>query len=130
MGQGSADRTTAVFADNLGQGAGAEKKTITKENLPQHEHNLQANNGDQFFASRMIAGASGDAEVTTRSGPDLNNTAGAQQLPNTGGLAGTTGQLFDVIPGHAIILDGSLKDHAKLLQLFLEVDNHSKDQDG
>jgi len=33
-------------------------KTITKENLPQHEHNLQANNGDQFFASRMIAGAS------------------------------------------------------------------------
>ena len=97
MGQGSADRTTAVFADNLGQGAGAEKKTITKENLPQHEHNLQANNGDQFFASRMIAGASGDAEVTTRSGPDLNNTAGAQQLPNTGGLAGTTGQLFDVM---------------------------------
>ena len=97
MGQGSADRTTAVFADNLGQGAGAEKKTITKENLPQHEHNLQANNGDQFFASRMIAGASGDAEVTTRSGPDLNNTAGAQQLPNTGGIAGTTGQLFDVM---------------------------------
>ena len=33
MGQGSADRTTAA-ADNLGQGAGAEKKTITKENLP------------------------------------------------------------------------------------------------
>ena len=38
-----------------------------------------------------------DAEVTTRSGPDLNNTVRAQQLPNTGGLAGTTGQLFDVM---------------------------------
>ena len=33
LGQGSADRVTAVAADNLGQGAGDEKKTITKEKL-------------------------------------------------------------------------------------------------
>ena len=97
LGQGSADRVTAVAADNLGQGAGDEKKTITKENLPDHEHNMRANNGDQFFGSRMIAGASTDNEVTTRDGPDLTNTLGAQQLPNSGGISGTIGQQMDVM---------------------------------
>ena len=72
------------------------RKLLQKKIYPTRTQS-QANNGDQFPGPRMIAGASGDAEVTTRSGPDLNNTVRAQQLPNTGGLAGTTGQLFDVM---------------------------------
>ena len=97
LGQGSADRVTSPTADGLGLGAGNEKKTITKENLPNHEHTLKANNGDQFFAARNIAGASTDSEVTTTSGPDLANTNGAQQLPNSGGIDGTIGQAMDVM---------------------------------
>lgn len=97
LGQGSADRVTATVADVLGLGAGNEKKTIAKENLPQHEHSLRANNGDQFFVTRNIAGASTDSEVTTTSGPDLANANGAQQLPNSGGIDGTIGQAFDVM---------------------------------
>lgn len=97
LGQGSADRVTSPTADGLGLGAGNEKKTITKENLPDHEHTLKANNGDQFFAARNIAGASTDPEVTTTSGPDLANTNGAQQLPNSGGIDGTIGQAMDVM---------------------------------
>jgi microcystin-dependent protein len=97
LGQGSADRVTSPTADALGLGAGNEKKTITKENLPEHEHSLRANNGDQFFASRNIAGASTDSEVTTTSGPDLANANGAQQLPNSGGIDGTIGQAMDVM---------------------------------
>jgi len=97
LGQGSADRVTSPTADGLGLGAGNEKKTITKENLPNHEHTLKANNGDQFFAARNIAGASTDPEVTTTSGPDLANTNGAQQLPNSGGIDGTIGQAMDVM---------------------------------
>ena len=97
LGQGSADRVTSPTADALGLGAGNEKKTITKENLPEHEHSLRANNGDQFFASRNIAGASTDPEVTTTSGPDLANANGAQQLPNSGGIDGTIGQAMDVM---------------------------------
>jgi hypothetical protein len=58
---------------------------------------MRANNGDQFFASRNIAGASTDNEVTTRDGPDLTNTTGAQQLPNSGGISGTIGQQMDVM---------------------------------
>ena len=97
LGQGSADRVTSPVADGLGLGAGDEKKTMAKENLPDHEHDLRANNGDQFFASRNIAGASTDPEVTTTSGPDLSNSAGAQQLPNSGGIDGTIGQPMDVM---------------------------------
>jgi len=97
LGQGSADRVTSPTADGLGLGAGNEKKTIAKENLPEHEHSLRANNGDQFFATRNIAGASTDPEVTTTSGPDLANTNGAQQLPNSGGIDGTIGQAMDVM---------------------------------
>jgi len=97
LGQGSADRVTSPTADGLGLGAGNEKKTITKENLPNHEHTLKANNGDQFFVARNIAGASTDPEVTTTSGPDLANTNGAQQLPNSGGIDGTIGQAMDVM---------------------------------
>ena len=52
MGQDPADRTTAVLADNSGQGAGAEKKTITKENLPNTNTILQANNGDPCSRSQ------------------------------------------------------------------------------
>ena len=97
LGQGSADRVTSPVADGLGLGAGDEKKTMAKENLPDHEHDLRANNGDQFFASRNISGASTDPEVTTTSGPDLSNSAGAQQLPNSGGIDGTIGQPMDVM---------------------------------
>ena len=97
LGQGSADRVTSPTADGLGLGAGDEKKTIAKENLPQHEHSLRANNGDQFFVTRNISGASTDSEVTTTSGPDLSNVDGAQQLPNSGGLDGTVGQAMDVM---------------------------------
>jgi microcystin-dependent protein len=97
LGQGSADRVTSPVADGLGLGAGNETKTIAKENLPDHEHDLRADNGDQFFAGRNIAGASTDPEVTTTSGPDLSNTDGAQQLPNSGGIDGTIGQAMDVM---------------------------------
>ena len=97
LGQGAAHRVRSPTADGLGLGAGNEKKTITKENLPNHEHTLKANNGDQFFAARNIAGASTDPEVTTTSGPDLANTNGAQQLPNSGGIDGTIGQAMDVM---------------------------------
>lgn len=97
LGQGSADRVTSPTADGLGLGAGNEKKTIAKENLPEHEHSLRANNGDQFFATRNISGESTDSEVTTTSGPDLVNVDGAQQLPNSGGIDGTIGQAMDVM---------------------------------
>jgi len=97
LGQGSADRVTSPVADGLGLGAGNETKTIAKENLPNHEHDLKADNGDQFFAGRNIAGTSTDPEVTTTSGPDLSNTNGAQQLPNSGGIDGTIGQAMDVM---------------------------------
>ena len=97
LGQGSADRVTSPVADGLGLGAGNETKTIAKENLPNHEHDLKADNGDQFFAGRNIAGASTDPEVTTTSGPDLSNANGAQQLPNSGGIDGTIGQAMDVM---------------------------------
>lgn len=97
MGGTSADRVTATVADNLGQGAGDESKIITKENLPNHEHTLQASNGDQFFATTNVSGVSLDNRVTTTSGPDLANAQGAQQLPSSGGIDGTIGQATNVM---------------------------------
>ena len=68
MGQGSADRTTAVLADNLRSGCRCRKENYYKRKFTQHEHNPSKQWRSVSLGPRMIAGASGDAEVTTRSG--------------------------------------------------------------
>ena len=56
----TANRVTAVTADELGLGNGLEEKQILVNNLPSHTHNLQGDAGTQFFApSDDTTGATG-----------------------------------------------------------------------
>ena len=52
----SADRVTDASADILGGTGGRSEISITKNNLPQHVHDLKSNAGEQFFAIAPRAG--------------------------------------------------------------------------
>jgi len=95
MGGTSADITVDVAADSLGGFGGAETKNITKEQLPDHEHNLRSDNQDQFYVTRNIADAPTDPEVIQYNGPTGINTA--QALSSSGGISGATGETFNVM---------------------------------
>ena len=95
MGGTSADRVTLQEADNLAGYSGTETKTIAKENIPDHEHNLKADNNDQFFATRAITAVPTDPEVIVYDGPTGSNTA--QAIPTSGGIDGTIGQALNVM---------------------------------
>lgn len=45
----TANRVTAITADEVGLGSGLEEQQILIKNLPQHTHNLEGESGTQFF---------------------------------------------------------------------------------
>jgi microcystin-dependent protein len=78
----AADRVTAVTADTVGMYNGAEDKTLTVNNLPQHRHNLQGNAGGQYYAFRNTPGAPDDTDAS--SGLGATATSAGQYLTNSG----------------------------------------------
>jgi len=78
----AADRVTEVTADTVGMYNGAEDKTLTVNNLPQHRHNLQGNAGGQYYAFRNAPGAPDDTDATSGLGATDTNTG--QYLTNSG----------------------------------------------
>ena len=98
MGGNSADRVTNSAADSLGGSSGTETKTITIENLPEHEHDLRASSGEQFFAVREVN--TGDTTPTggSRSTFEVASQQNSQRLPTSGGvLDGGDGDALDVM---------------------------------
>lgn len=94
----SANRVTATEASNLGQGSGTEKVTLAAENIPDHTHNLQSANGNQFFAvgpsgltdaDPAVMAAAGSEPSTAFTGPALTNSGALSTSPN--------GQAFSVM---------------------------------
>lgn len=65
MGGPSANRVTSSAADGLGNSSGSETKTIGLENIPDHEHDLEGETGNQYYALRVASGAPADASAIT-----------------------------------------------------------------
>lgn len=86
----AADRVTSVTADTVGMSSGAEDKTLTVNNLPQHRHNLQGNAGGQYYAFRNTLGVPADTDAT--SGLGATAAAAGQYLTNSGPIQ-TSGSL-------------------------------------
>lgn len=89
MGSTSANRVTDSQADTLGGFSGSEKTDIYKSNLPEHEHDLKASNGTQYYAiNDFSSSVPGTADIDAPT--DENNATG---LPNSGGIlnGGTDG---------------------------------------
>lgn len=96
-GGGNADRVTDVSADTLGTGSGTAEKSLTLTNIPDHEHDLRANAGTQFFAFRNSSSVIIDTNYITGQGPTAAGTG--QYLPTSGGIdtAGSLGVAFSIM---------------------------------
>jgi microcystin-dependent protein len=53
MGGTSADVITEEYADFIGLKGGTEKQKIEKQNLPEHDHNLRGESGEQYYTIRQ-----------------------------------------------------------------------------
>src|SRR5210317_140516 len=84
MGGTSADVVTAASADVVGAKDGAENVTIQTENLPEHEHDLRGDSGDQYYAIRDVNGTPNDPEAVVYDAP--TGTGNGQAYPSSGGI--------------------------------------------
>lgn len=98
MGGTSANNVTATSADIVGALDGSETKVIDVTNLPEHQHNLQDQDRNQFYAIQDRQDPSTDTNVTGIDGPTATN--GGQKLANTGNVisANPVGQEFNIMP--------------------------------
>ena len=101
MGGPSANRVTDIAADAIGGNAGAESKTITTNNLPEHEHDLEGESGTQFYGIRVGAGEPVDDN--------------AIELPIEPGLGGTQG----IASSGGIKTESSVGDPLDVMNPFL-----------
>ena len=96
-GGGSADRVTDVSADNIGNHAGSESRTLTILNIPEHKHNMRTNTG-QYYAAGLPGGAS-DPEAEPNLGMPSSSTG--YGLRNSGNvdvpINTNLGQAFSVM---------------------------------
>jgi microcystin-dependent protein/cytoskeletal protein CcmA (bactofilin family) len=95
-GGGNADIVGGVEADTLGASAGTSRPTLNVSNLPQHQHNLNGSEGEQYFAVRADTAVPLDSGAFLGVGGTTANRL--QYLPNSGNIAsGVTGQPYDVM---------------------------------
>ena len=97
MGGTSADIVTSTSADVIGSKDGAESVSITTENLPEHEHDLRGESGDQYYAIRDVAGTPNDNDAIIYDSP--TGTGAGQAYPASGGILtdGSLGQAISVM---------------------------------
>jgi len=84
MGGESANVVTNQYADSIGQIGGAETQFLDIENLPEHEHDLRGESGDQYYVIRDIAGTPNDINAIQYDAP--TGTGAGQALPQSGGV--------------------------------------------
>lgn len=88
MGGTDANTVQAGYAEGIGLTGGSETQTIDTSNLPEHEHDLRGNQGDQFYAIRDVAGVPRDPEAIQYDAP--SDTGNGQALPKSGGVISDT----------------------------------------
>ncbi len=93
MGGTSANRVTASQADNVGQGTGAEKHTLTSDEMPSHthvqnQHRHASANGDGFVTygvndnGGLAVSTGGDVQANTAYATATNQNTGGGQAHN------------------------------------------------
>jgi len=88
MGGTDANTVQAGYAEGIGLTGGSETQTIDTSNLPEHEHDLRGDQGDQFYAIRDVAGVPRDPEAIQYDAP--SDTGNGQALPKSGGVISDT----------------------------------------
>ena len=80
----SADRVTDASADILGGTGGRSEISITKNNLPEHVHDLKSNTGEQFYAIAPRAGSPTASNAEASNG--LTAVGQGQLMVDSGGI--------------------------------------------
>ena len=102
MGGNSANVVTKNSADTVGATDGAETATIAVENLPEHEHDMRGDSGDQYYALRDVSGTPNDDDAIVYDAPTA--TGNGQAYPNSGGvLADDLGEALDIMNPYATV---------------------------
>jgi len=84
MGGTSADTVLDAAADTVGAKSGTETISIQTKNLPEHEHDLRGESGDQYYAIRDVAGTPTDNDAIIYDAP--TGTGAGQAYPASGGV--------------------------------------------
>ena len=97
MGGPSANRVTDLAADAIGGNAGLEATTVSTDNLPEHEHDLEGASGTQFYGVRVGAGEPVDDNAISL--PIEPGLGGTQGIASSGGVKteATLGTPLDVM---------------------------------
>jgi microcystin-dependent protein len=86
IGGQSANRVTDLAADSIGGNSGNESKDIVKANLPDHDHDLNDEQRQQYYAVRVSsAAATANSVIPLTLEPGLGGTLG---LASSGGIKG------------------------------------------
>lgn len=99
----STNRVTGASAETLAAVSGAEEVVVATENLPEHEHDLKAENGQQFYAYREVT------ETPTPSGVsdgsfEVAFSPTSERIASTGGILDSQfGQPLNVTNPHLTI---------------------------
>jgi microcystin-dependent protein len=101
MGGTSANVVQSNSADVVGAKDGSEEKLINISQIPEHKHDLQDADNNQFYAYQDRLDPTTDTNVET--GVDGPGASGiAQRLNNTGGMVGRSDEIpqstFNVMP--------------------------------
>ena len=96
-GGGNADRVTDISADTLGSGSGVAEKSLALTNIPDHDHDMRADAGTQFYAFRNSSTVIPDTNFISGLGPTAAGTG--QYLPTSGGIdtSGSLGVAFSIM---------------------------------
>jgi microcystin-dependent protein len=110
-GDSSANRVTDVAADTIGGVGGSDAVALTRNNLPQHVHNLKGNAGTQFFAFRPSAGSPPDTNAEAANG--LTATGQGQLMVDSG-------QVFvDDLPSSTMGVPVSITNHYQTVNYII-----------
>ena len=97
MGGTSANRVTDVNADTVGLGSGVESRAIDVINLPEHEHDLRAPSGAQFYVILDDSGVAQDPDTIPYDAP--TGSGAGQARTSSGGLLNRRNIRYNTITG-------------------------------
>ena len=87
---------SVAAASVVGASSGNDTQTLVLANLPEHEHDLQNDNGVQYYAVNTNTGTASGGAIAYGS---VTGSGTGQALANSGGIAtnDSIGQAFDVM---------------------------------
>ena len=78
----------------VGRTGGAESTAITVDNLPDHEHSLQGDNGEQYYATTGVTGGTDTGATAT----SITGSAPGTSIAQTGAMINQTGDPLQHVP--------------------------------